>query len=53
VPHEQKGPFINTQQIVTCAGLEPAPDAAVEDLGRLPLARPAAVKAAGAAPSSP
>jgi MFS family permease len=53
VPHEQKGPFINTQQIVTCAGLDPAPDAAVEDLERVPVVRPAAVKAAGAAPSSP
>jgi hypothetical protein len=53
VPHEQKGPFINTQQIVTCAGLDPAPDAAAEELGRVPLVGPAAVRAAGAAPSSP
>ncbi len=32
VPHELKGPFINTQQIVTCAGLDPAPMAGVEEL---------------------
>jgi MFS family permease len=48
VPRAQKGPFINTQQIVTCAGLDPAPIAAPED-----LQIPAAVKAAAAAPSSP
>ncbi|GAC1693487.1 MAG: MFS transporter [Steroidobacteraceae bacterium] len=53
VPREQKGPFINTQQIVTCAGLEPAPDAGVEELGRAPLVLPKAVKAAAAEPSSP
>ncbi|GAC1452035.1 MAG: MFS transporter [Steroidobacteraceae bacterium] len=53
VPREQKGPFINTQQIVTCAGLEPAPDAGVEELGRAPLVLPQAVKAAAAEPSSP
>jgi cyanate permease len=49
VPRELKGPFINTQQIVTCAGLDPAPDAE-----RAPQRAPVAVlKAAGAAPSSP
>ena len=48
VPRAQKGPFINTQQIVTCAGLDPAPIAGPED-----LQIPAAVKAAAAAPSSP
>ena len=53
VPRALKGPFINTQQIVTCAGLDHAPDAGVEDLGRGPVVRPAAVKAAGAAPWSP
>jgi MFS family permease len=42
VPREQKGPFINTQQIVTCAGLDP-----------VPAALPAALKAAAAGPSSP
>jgi MFS family permease len=48
VPREQKGPFINTQQIVPAAGLDPAPDA-----GRSAPRPLAAVKAAGAAPSSP
>ena len=49
VPRELKGPFINTQQIVTCAGLDPAPDA------ERPAVRPpvAVVTAAGAARSSP
>ncbi|HYL70252.1 MAG TPA: MFS transporter, partial [Candidatus Dormibacteraeota bacterium] len=49
VPRELKGPFINTQQIVPAAGLDPAPDAE-RSTARPPLA---AVKAAGAAPSSP
>ncbi len=39
VPRAQKAPFINTQQIVSCAGLDPVPSAAV--------------KAEAAAPSSP
>jgi MFS family permease len=52
VPREQKAPFINTQQIVTCAGLDPAPAAGVEDLDRS-LAPPVAVKAGAEAPSSP
>lgn len=43
VPRAQKGPFINTQQIVTCAGLDPDPSRAASTL----------VKAAEAAPSSP
>ena len=50
VPSAQKSPFINTQQIVSCAGLDPAPAEAAQS------ARPApalAVKAAGAARSSP
>jgi MFS family permease len=53
VPREQKGPFINTQQIATCAGLDPAPDATAQDLGGVPVALPAALKAAAAGPSSP
>jgi MFS family permease len=49
VPRAQKGPFINTQQIVTCAGLDPAPAAGVE-----PLTMPVApVKPAAATRSSP
>jgi MFS family permease len=42
VPRDQKGPFINTQQVVACAGLDPAPAA-----GAVP------VKAAAGARSSP
>jgi MFS family permease len=38
VPHDLKGPFINTQQIVAIAGLDPAPEAGVEPL-ELPRAR--------------
>jgi MFS family permease len=45
-PTGRKAPFINTQQIVTCAGLEPAPAAGVE-----PLVIPAT--GAAAARSSP
>lgn len=48
VPHARKSPFINTQQIVTCAGLDPVPTPGAEG-----LQIPAAVKAAAAAPSSP
>jgi MFS family permease len=43
VPREQKGAFINTQQIVTCAGLPES----------VPGGTAAAVKAPAAAPSSP
>jgi len=44
VPRAQKGPFINTQQIVTCAGLDP---------GGVQVAPYGSVKAAEAARSSP
>jgi MFS family permease len=44
VPRAQKGPFINTQQIVTCAGLDP---------GGPQIAPSGSVKAAEAARSSP
>jgi MFS family permease len=52
VPRAQKGPFINTQQIVTCAGLDPAPAAGAEPL-TLPVAPSVPVKPAEAARSSP
>jgi MFS family permease len=32
VPQSQKGPFINTRELVTSAGLDPAPAAGVEPL---------------------
>jgi MFS family permease len=51
-PREQKGPFIHTQQIVTCAGLDPAPAAGAEPL-KLPVAPPVPVKATKEARSSP
>jgi MFS family permease len=51
VPSTQKSPFINTQQIVTCAGLDPAPDAAAA--AQRPLAPALPVTAAEAARSSP
>ena len=51
VPQSEKGPFINTRELVTSAGLDPAPLAGVEEL-ELPVPRPP-VKDAGAAPSSP
>jgi MFS family permease len=44
VPRAQKGPFINTQQIVTCAGLDP---------GGVQVVPSGSVKAAEAARSSP
>jgi len=44
VPRAQKGPFINTQQIVNCAGLDP---------GGVQVAPSGSVKAAEAAQSSP
>ncbi len=51
VPSALKGPFINTQQIVANAGLDPAPVAGVEPL-ELPLPRQP-VKGAAAGRSSP
>jgi MFS family permease len=51
VPLAQKGPFINTQQIVTCAGLDPAASRGTDAQGA--LITPASVKAAEAARSSP
>jgi MFS family permease len=51
VPQSEKGPFINTRELVTSAGLDPAPMAGVEEL-ELPLPS-RAVKDAGGAPSSP
>jgi MFS family permease len=51
VPQSQKGPFINTRELATSAGLDPAPMAGVEEL-ELPVPR-RPVKDAGAAPSSP
>jgi MFS family permease len=50
VPRSEKGPFINTRELATSAGLDPAPMAGVEPL-ELPVPR-RAVKDAGAAPSS-
>jgi MFS family permease len=52
VPREQKGPFINTQQVVSCAGLDPAPAAGAEPLS-LPDGAAVPVKAAEGARSSP
>jgi len=49
VPPALKGPFINTQQIVANAGLDPAPLAGAEELEAAPTYR---VKAANEAPSS-
>jgi len=51
VPNAHKSPFINTQQIVSCAGLDPTPAEAAAAHGALPA--PRAVKAAEAARSSP
>jgi MFS family permease len=51
VPRDQKGPFINTRELVTSAGLDPAPMAGVEPLELPVTARP--VKGAEAARSSP
>jgi MFS family permease len=53
VPREQKGPFIHTQQIVTVAGLDPAPAAGAEELDPNPRGVPAGVRAGAAAQSSP
>ena len=46
VPRDLKGPFINTQQIVAIAGLDPAPEAGVEPL-ELPHPRSPLKSAAG------
>jgi MFS family permease len=55
VPQCEKGPFINTRELIASAGLDPAPMAGVEPLElplpRVPVKDP--VKDAGAAPSSP
>ena len=40
VPQSQKGPFINTRELVTSAGLDPAPMSGAEPL-ELPPARSA------------
>ena len=53
VPRALKGPFINTQQIVTCAGLDPEPPGQVQAERGAQLAPSGPVKAAEAAPSSP
>ena len=52
VPREQKGPFIHTQQIVTVAGLDPAPAAGAVDPASTRV-EPASVRSAGAVRSSP
>ena len=53
VPRALKGPFINTQQIVTCAGLDPEPAGQAQAERGVQLAPSEPVKAAEAAPSSP
>jgi MFS family permease len=53
VPRALKGPFINTQQIVTCAGLDPTPAGRGDAERGVEVAPPGAVKAAEAARSSP
>ena len=53
VPRALKGPFINTQQIVTCAGLDPEPAGQAQAERGAQLAASGPVKAAEAAPSSP
>jgi len=50
VPQSEKGPFINTRELATSAGVDPAPLAGVEPL-ELPVPG-RAIKDAGAAPSS-
>jgi MFS family permease len=50
VPPALKAPFVNTQQIVAIAGLDPVPLAGVEELEPVPQY---ALKAAKGAPSSP
>ena len=51
--HERKAPFINTQQIVSVAGLDPPPVAGEHDREFSPDAPGGSVKAARAARSSP
>jgi MFS family permease len=51
VPAAQKGPFINTQQIVACAGLEAAAQRGAD--AENPAVAPEAVRSAAAARSSP
>jgi MFS family permease len=51
VPREAKGPFINTQQIVPAAGLDPTP--AGTDTARTALPVSGAIRAAEGARSSP
>jgi MFS family permease len=53
VPRALKGPFINTQQIVTCAGLDPDPARQAHAERGAQLAPSGPVKAAEAEPSSP
>jgi MFS family permease len=54
VPQSEKGPFINTRELLTSAGLDPVPLAGVEPLELPQPSLPRrAVKDAGAAPSSP
>ncbi|MGB6604711.1 MAG: MFS transporter [Steroidobacteraceae bacterium] len=50
VPEDQKGPFINTRELVAAVGMDPAPAAGVEPL-ELPPARGATREAAPARPS--
>jgi MFS family permease len=45
VPRELKGPFINTQQIVTCAGLDSSPARRADAAGGLDAAPAGAVRA--------
>jgi len=53
VPRALKGPFINTQQIVTCAGLDPDPAGQAQAQRGAQLAPSEPLKAAEAARSSP
>ena len=53
VPRALKGPFINTQQIVTCAGLDPDPAGQAQAERGAQLAPSEPLKAAEAARSSP
>ncbi len=53
VPRALKGPFINTQQIVTCAGLDPGPAGHADGARGARVAPSGSVTAAEAARSSP
>ena len=53
VPRALKGPFINTQQIVTCAGLDPGPAGHADAARGARVAPSGPVTAAEAARSSP